>query len=186
MTTGPFETRGPQVLDVPAQVTLYRWWEKQAGEQNVPLVSGLADDAVVPALSDCIYYEVLPGEAIDFLATSNGSDVHPLFGQRVAGTRVSEHASPVLVEGVLESYRACVDTKRPVFTIRNARDENQSPGEIHILRLPLSKSGRSVDAILAHFAIQPLAGPVEPAMMVRDGSTEDYALAVTICPGGPF
>jgi hypothetical protein len=171
----------PETIESLTQRTLYRWWEKRRVEPNLPPTSALADDAVVPHLSDCVYYQVIRNPSVNFLATSNGSDVHPLFGRRVAGTLLTEHASPQLVDGILASYRAAVEARRPVYTIRNARDEHGTPVRIHILRLPLSDGGGAVDAVLSHFsAVGAAGGAFERRLLVRSGSTEDYALVTVI------
>jgi hypothetical protein len=141
----------------------------------------MADESVTPLLSECIFYQVLGDRPqIDFLATTHGSDVHPLFGHRLVGTLLSEHAAPALVEGVLQSYRVAAEFRRPVYTVRRARDERGIAVQIEILRLPLSSDGQVVDSILSHFTAVSVAGAFSRNLLVKTGSTEDYAVAAII------
>jgi hypothetical protein len=173
--------KGPEIIGTAGQQSLFRWWERRRHEPSLPPVSALADESVVPLLTECIFYQVVgSGADVDFLATSHGADVHPLFGRHVVGTLISEHASPALLQGILASYRAVVESRQPVFTVRNARDDKGVAVRIEILRLPLSDNGGGVDAILSHFAILSPQGPFSRNLLMRSGSTEDYAVAAII------
>ena len=179
--SAPYPTLTPDHITAISQRNLYRWWDRRRLESALPPINALAEESVTPLLSECIYYQVMrTGPASDFLATSHGSDVHPLFGQRVAGTLLSAHAAPALVEGVLRSYRVCVEAKRPVYTVRHAQDDHHVPVEIEILRLPLSEDGSKVEAILSHFSTVSGAGAFDRRQLVRTGSSEDYAVAAII------
>jgi hypothetical protein len=176
-----FPLRTPEVISSLAQRSLFRWWDRRRIDSTPPPVAALSDESVVPLLSQCIFYQVqrtMP--SLDFLATSHGSDVHPLFGHRLVGTLLSEHASASLLEGVMQSYRVCAEAKRPVFSMRRARDERGTPVQIEILRVPLTEENGSADAILSHFAILSPTGPFSPRQLIKTGSTEDYALVALI------
>jgi hypothetical protein len=176
-----YPLRTPDIIASSSQRSLFRWWDRRRYESALPSVDALADESVTPHLSECVFYQVLRDRTeLDFLATSHGSDVHPLFGHRLVGTLLSQHASPALVEGVLRSYRAVVEARRPVYTIRNARDERGVAVQIEILRLPLSAEGHNVDSILAHFYAGSAAGPFSRNQLIKTGSTEEYAVAAVI------
>src|SRR4051812_7805472 len=86
METDLLPTRTPDVINAVSQRSLFRWWDRRRLESALPPVSALADESVTPLLGECIYYQVVRSRPEpDFLATSHGSDVHPLFGQRLVG-----------------------------------------------------------------------------------------------------
>ena len=176
-----YPLRNPDVIASSSQRSLFRWWDRRRSEIALPSVEALADDNVTPHLSECMFYQVLRDRPdVDFLATSHGSDVHPLFGHRLVGTLLSQHAAPALVEGVLNSYRAAVEARRPVYTMRHARDERGVAVQIEILRLPLSSDGHAVDSVLAHFYAGSATGPFSRNQLIKTGSTEDYTVAAVI------
>jgi hypothetical protein len=164
-----------------AQRSLFRWWERRRLDSAVPPISALADETVVPLLTECIYYQVLQtAEGIDFLATSHGADVHPLFGQRLVGTLLTSHVAQALTSEVVETYRVTVEVRRPVFTIRRAKDGQGAPVQLEILRLPLGEDGSRAEAILSHFSTTGLVPQYSRKELVTTGSTEQYLLKALI------
>jgi hypothetical protein len=163
------------------QRNLFRWWERRRLDSAVPPVSALADETVVALLSECLYYQVMhTPDGVDFLATSHGADVHPLFGRRLVGTLLTSHVAQALTSEVVETYRVAVETRRPVFTIRRAKDDQGAPVQLEILRLPLGEDGARAEAILSHFSTTGLVPQFSRKQLVTTGSTEEYLLKALI------
>jgi hypothetical protein len=176
-----YPSRTPDVMASVGQRNLFRWWDRRRLDSPVPPVSALADETVVPLLGECIYYQVLESaEGVDFLATSHGADVHPLFGQRLVGTLLTSHVAQALTSEVVETYRVAVEAKRPVFTIRRAKDDRGAPVQLEILRLPLGEDGTRAEAILSHFSTTGLGPQFSRKELVTTGSTEEYLLKAVI------
>jgi hypothetical protein len=147
-----YELRPPIVVKSILHRSLLKWWNARRGATDCPEPKYLLDEELQTLLTDCIIYQVshLASEP-GFFAKFQGPGAVKVFGRDVVGTNLVDHVNPKLLAGVIEPYRIVVQMRRPVFTIRHAKDANGVPVSIETLRLPLANVEGPIDKILVHY-----------------------------------
>jgi hypothetical protein len=136
-----------EAIELPALARLYAYWRMRCQGRFAPARADIDPTDLGYILPRLLMFDVLEGGA-DFRVRLAGSGTFNLHGRDITGMRVSEFKPLAFRDAVLSSYRQIVQDRRPIYLRNTYRESGIEIDAYHVLRLPLSNDGETVNIIL--------------------------------------
>ena len=180
-----FASANPSVIRSVKQRDLFNAWLRALGKQRpLPALGDYQPDRIADELADMMGYDV-EGEGFTarFLITQEGARLSATYGNEHIDpdrrtNRYLDAMGPTRYARVVPSYRACLQRKRPTYSVSMVQDSDGKDVSYERLLLPFGSAGHveqivgsyKAISIEGHFKIRNLMGMrprAVPAIIVR-------------------
>ena len=138
----------PTVIHDQRLLGLFQHWHARLNGRRLPASEDF-DRAELARWIDNLMLIDVPGEIADFRIRWLGINVAAMFGTSRAGSGIEAMTSAGERDSVLPQYRIVIDTGVPAYYATEVELSQRGVVAQQKLILPLSSSGRKVDAVLA-------------------------------------
>lgn len=153
-----FSSANPSVIRSVKQRDLLNAWLRALGKSRpLPLLAEYRPDRIADELADMMGYDVEgSGDGARFLITQEGSRLAATYGNqhidpgRRTNRYLDDAIGPARYANVVPSYRACLQRKRPTYSISMLRDEDGKDVSYERLLLPFGRAD-AVEQIVGSF-----------------------------------
>lgn len=143
-------SRIPQVGQLHGSLNaLFEVWERSRGEALAPPWSQFDWDSAPADLVPSFAVVEVRRHPLDFIYRYWGTERTRLQGRDYTGCSVNDFRPRAIALKAFGEYTKVVETRAPLYlTTYGLTDSNSAPFTYHLLRLPYSEDGMSVDHIL--------------------------------------
>jgi hypothetical protein len=155
-----FASANPSVIRSVKQRDLLNAWLRALGKQRpLPALGDYRPDRIADELADMMGYDVEGGgDTARFLITQEGARLSATYGnehidpeQRT--NRYLDAIGPTRYARVVPSYRACLNRKRPTYSVSMVRDVDGKDVSYERLLLPFGSAGHVEQIVGSYKAI---------------------------------
>ena len=163
-----FASANPSVIRSVKQRDLFNAWLRALGKQRpLPALGDYQPDRIADELADMMGYDV-EGEGFTarFLITQEGARLSATYGNEHIDQRTNRYLDaigPTRYARVVPSYRACLQRKRPTYSVSMVQDSDGKDVSYERLLLPFGSAGHVEQIVGSYKAIS-----IEGGFKIRD------------------
>jgi len=163
-----FSSANPSVIRSVKQRDLFNAWLRALGKQRLlPALGDYRPDRIADELSDMMGYDVEGGgDTARFLITQEGARLSATYGNEHIDQRTNRYLDamgPTRYARVVPSYRACLQRKRPTYSVSMVQDSDGKDVSYERLLLPFGSAGHVEQIVGSYKAIS-----IEGGFKIRD------------------
>jgi hypothetical protein len=152
-----FASANPSVIRSVKQRDLFNAWLRALGKQRpLPALGDYQPDRIADELADMMGYDVEgSGDTARFLITQEGARLSATYGneQTDPDDRYLDAIGPIRYARVVPSYRACLERKRPTYSVSMVQDIDGKDVSYERLLLPFGSAGHVEQIVGSYKAI---------------------------------
>ena len=183
-----FESANPSVVRSVKQRDLLNAWLRALGKRALPVLGDYRPDRIADELADMMGFDVI-GAGCDarFRITQEGSRLTATYGNehidpdKRTNRYLDDAIGPARYARVLPSYRACVERKRPTYSVSNVLDADGKDVSYERLLLPFGSAGNVEQIVGSYKAISIEGGfKINNLMGIRSKSRPESVVNAVI------
>jgi hypothetical protein len=183
-----FASANPSVVRSVKQRDLLNAWLRALGKHALPALGDYRPDRIADELADMMGFDVVgAGDDARFLITQEGSRLTATYGNehidpdKRTNRYLDDAIGPARYARVLPSYRACVERKRPTYSVSNVLDADGKDVSYERLLLPFG-SGGNVEQIVGSYKAISIEGgfKINNLMGIRSKSRPESVVNAVI------
>jgi hypothetical protein len=157
-----FRTARADIVWSVSQRWLLTCWTEARGKKAVPAWSGLSPEDLARQLDTLMFLDAVPQPAeLRFRIRFLGRRIAESYGGDFNGRFLDEALPPAWRETALQTYRAALERRRPIYNVVDTRDRGGTLVRMERLLLPFTSNGGDPDRILASIETLSIAGKFE-------------------------
>ena len=162
------------------RVLLNEWLRQHAAARGLPSLQGYAPSDLDEEKRDMLMYDVADASASPRLViTFDGQRLSQAYNKVGKGEALQDVMGPKRAAVILPIYYACVQRRRPVYSICAATDVNGTQVDFERLLLPFG-TGNRVTSIIASLKTISVEGSFEQKQLLRSDEAPAFSLIVMI------
>jgi hypothetical protein len=126
---------------------LYRLWLAKRGARVAPARAAF-DPAELRAILPRLLMIDVARDPLDFRYRLAGTSTYELHGQELTGKSITALKPPEFVATLWSDLRELIETAQPQLVLLDFTNQDGYHRAYHVLRLPLSSDGKTIDIIL--------------------------------------
>jgi hypothetical protein len=183
-----FESANPSVVRSVKQRDLLNAWLRALGNRPLPALADYQPDRIADELADMMGFDVV-GDGCDarFRITQEGSRLTATYGNehvdpdKRTNRYLDDAIGPARYARVVHSYRACLDRKRPTYSVSTVRDQDGKDVSYERLLLPFGSAGNVEQIVGSYKAISIEGGfKINNLMGIRSKSRPESVINAVI------
>jgi hypothetical protein len=156
-----FASANPSVIRSVKQRDLLNAWLRALGKQRpLPALDDYRPDRIADELADMMGYDVEGGgDTARFLITQEGARLSATYGnehidpEQCTNRYLDDAIGPARYARVVSSYRACLERKRPTYSVSRVQDADGKDVSYERLLLPFGSAGHVEQIVGSYKAI---------------------------------
>ncbi len=164
-----FESATRSVIRSVRQGDLFSTWLRvYRRERALPLIHQFEPERLSEEMPDLMYYDVRrDGDAFRYLIQHGGQNLKKAFGANdIEGKHLHELLDAERLGFMTPAFVACIEARRPVYTVSAVRDVNGTPVSYERLALPFGANDRVQQLIVSLKTIS-IEGRFETTNLMR-------------------
>lgn len=147
-----FESASRSVIRSVRQGDLFNAWLRvYRRERAMPLIHQFEPERLAEEKPDLMHYDVVPtGDGYRYLVQHHGRNLMKAFGiDNTEGKHLDQFLDAERLAFMAKAFVACIEARRPVFTVSAAADVNGVPVSYERLALPFGANDRVQQLIVS-------------------------------------
>jgi hypothetical protein len=183
-----FTSANPSVVRSVKQRDLLNAWLRAIGNRTLPVLGDYQPDRIADELADMMGFDVVgEGDDARFRITQEGARLTATYGNehidpdKRTNRYLDDAIGPARYARVVPSYRACLASKRPTYSVSTVRDQDGKDVSYERLLLPFGSAGNVEQIVGSYKAISIEGGfKINNLMGIRSKSRPESVINAVI------